>query len=382
MGQSSSARVSPPCLEPPMRLVTPCTGRWLRWVQHAPPELSRDAKRRLAWFQHYYPHGENASLTCRYFGISRPTFYYWKARYEPRDLRTLETRSSRPHHSRAGPWTSEQVEAVQALREQYPRWGKDKLQRLLAPQGIVLSVSMVGRILTARRARGALAEPPRRLAARAPQAPRPHATRKPKDYQPTAPGDLVEIDTLDVRPRAGQVLKQVSVIDVISRHAVLELASAATATLTVRALDALERLPFPVRAIQIDGGSEFRGAFEAACQARSLPLFVLPPRSPKLNGHVERSQRTPTEEFYECTLVPPTLSALRGALAEWETIYNTVRPHQALGYLTPQQFWEAYQRDPQAALAALPRPKLRARRQETLSGRERTSTLSGRRLGR
>lgn len=350
-----------------MRLVTPCTGPWLRLVQHPPADLSRDAKRRLAWFRYYYTHGENASLTCRHFGISRPTFYSWKARFEPRDLRTLETRSSRPRHGRARTWTTEQVEAVRALREQYPRWGKDKLQRLLAAQGVELSVSRVGRILTALQRRGVLRDPPRRLSRRGRRGPRPYAIRKPKDYPVQGPGDLVEIDTLDVRPRAGHVFKQFSVLDVLSRYSVLELASAATATLAVRALDAFERLPFPVRAVQIDGGSEFCGAFEAACQERGLPLFVLPPRSPKLNGHVERSQRTHTEEFYACTGAAPTLPALRAALAEWEVTYNTVRPHQALGYLTPQQFWEAYQRDPQAALVALPTPK--ARRKEAVSGR-------------
>jgi hypothetical protein len=42
-------------------------------------------------------------------------------------------------------------------------------------------------------------------------------------------------------------------------------------------------------------------------------------------------------------------------------------PHQSLGYLTPLQFWEAYQRHPQAALAALPKPK--HRRKEGVSGR-------------
>ncbi len=50
------------------------------------------------------------------------------------------------------------------------------------------------------------------------------------------------------------------------------------------------------RALQVGGGSEFAAEFEFACQQRSLPLFVLPPRSPKLNGHVERAQRTHTEE--------------------------------------------------------------------------------------
>ena len=85
------------------------------------------------------------------------------------------------------------------------------------------------------------------------------------------------------------------------------------------------------------------------------------------NGHVERSQRTHTEECWECTPTPPQLVALRPALQEWERVYNTVRPHQALGYLPPQQFGDAYQRAPEAALAALPTPKRRTLRKEQVS---------------
>jgi len=51
----------------------------------------------------------------------------------------------------------------------------------------------------------------------------------------------------------------------------------------------------------VDGGSEFAADFEQACQQCGLRLFVLPPRSPKLNGAVERAQRTHTEEFYQVT---------------------------------------------------------------------------------
>ena len=69
-----------------------------------------------------------------------------------------------------------------------------------------------------------------------------------------------------------------------------------------------------------------------------MRLLVLPPRSPKLNGHVERANRTPTEEFYEITPCPLPLAELNRELQAWERTYNTVRPHQALGYLTPQQF--------------------------------------------
>lgn len=62
-----------------------------------------------------------------------------------------------------------------------------------------------------------------------------------------------------------------------------------------------------VRALQLDGGSEFRTAFEQACQARQLQPFVLPPRSPKLNGGVERANRTHTERIYEGSTADPTV---------------------------------------------------------------------------
>jgi len=65
---------------------------------------------------------------------------------------------------------------------------------------------------------------------------------------------------------------------------------------------------------------------------------VLPPRSPKLNGHVERSNRTHNEEFYELAHGQLSLEALNQQLRIWENTYNCVRPHQALGYLTPQEF--------------------------------------------
>lgn len=71
----------------------------------------------------------------------------------------------------------------------------------------------------------------------------------------------------------------------------------------------LVRMPFPVAAIQVDGGSEFKAVFEAACQAARLPLWVLPPKCPKLNGGAERSHRTHQEEFYEVEEVALTVAA-------------------------------------------------------------------------
>jgi putative transposase len=106
-------------------------------------------------------------------------------------------------------------------------------------------------------------------------------------------------------------------------------------------------LPFPLRALQVDGG-EFAAVFEPVCQERGVKPFVLPPRSPKLNGQVERANRTPTEEFYEITPFALPLAELNRELLAWEQTYNTIRPHQALGYLTPLDF---------LALSSLPRKK-------------------------
>ena len=172
---------------------------------------------------------------------------------------------------------------------------------------------------------------------------RPYAVRKPKGYQVVEPGDLFQLDTLDVRPLPGVVLKHFTAHDVISPWDVVDVYSRATAIIATRLLDELEqRIPFTIRSIQVDGGSEFEAIFEEECQRRNIRLFVLPPHSPKLNGCVERAHRTHTEEFYEVTDSSFDLPELRIELLEWERAYNTVRPHQALDYLTPLRFLQRW----------------------------------------
>lgn len=304
--------------------------------------MSREANKRLQWFDYYEAHWKNARLTCRYFGISPQTFYRWKRRYDPGHLKSLEGRSCRPKHVRQPTASSDVVEAVRKLREANPRWGKEKLSRLLHKQGCEVSASMVGRILGRLKERGVLKEPtPTYVSSGKRQRLRPYAQRKPKDYQPKQMGDLVELDTLDIRPLPNVDFKHFTAHDVVSRWNVVGIYNRATATNAAHFLDALEaRMPFPVKAIQVDGGGEFQAVFESVCERRGIKLFVLPPRSPKLNGGVERAHRTHTEEFYEITDSSFEIADLEKELVEWEHIYNTVRPHQALGYLTPMEFLE------------------------------------------
>jgi transposase InsO family protein len=243
----------------------------------------------------------------------------------------------------------ELVVAIQKLREEYPRWGKDKLVILLRSDGFICYASTVGRIIHRLKERGVLKEPIRNhVSAHRRGLKRPYAIRKPKDYEIKEPGDLIQLDTLDIRPLPGVVLKHFTAHDVLSRWNVIGVHSRATALTASHFLDTLKsRMPFPVRAIQVDGGSEFEAIFEEECQRHGIKLFVLPPHSPKLNGGVERAHWTHTGEFYEVTESSFDISELRSELLEWERVYDTVRPHQALDYLTPLEFLEQWQQKQQ-----------------------------------
>ena len=267
---------------------------------------------------------QNVARTCRHFGISRQTFYRWQRRYDALNLLTLEARSPRPHRHRQPTWSTRLADRVLVLRQRYPRWGKDKLAVLLHQQQIPVSTSMVGRIVGQLKRHGRLREPPRSGVDRRALCARPYAIRKPKQYAVSRPGDLVQVDTFDARPLPGIIFKQFTARDVVSRWDVIQAHTRATASTAAQFLETLlHRMPFPIRALQVDGGSEFAADFEQACQQCGLRLFA---------------QRTHTEEFYQVTACSLEMKKLNRELRQWERIYNTVRPHQSLGYLTPQQF--------------------------------------------
>ncbi len=308
------------------------------------PEVSPEARRRLHWMDYYEAHGRNAAQTCRHFDISRETFYRWRRRYDPRRLRTLEDdrQTRRPRRVRQPQTPLALVAAIRRLREAHPRWGKLKLVVLLRKEGWTVSSATVGRTLARLRRAGQLREPAvvvaqvRRAKGRRR---RPYARRKPWGYVPHRPGDLVQVDTTTITLYPAVRRVHFTARDMVSRKDVLAAYKVSTSTAAAHFLrDALPRMGFPIRALQIDGGSEFKAHFEAACAALGIHLFVLPPRSPKLNAQVERGHRTHQEEFYELVEVPEDLIEHNALLRAHEEIYNGVRPHQALGYLTPNEY--------------------------------------------
>ena len=91
-----------------------------------------------------------------------------------------------------------------------------------------------------------------------------------------------------------------------------------------------------VRAVQVDGGSESVAAFEAECRGLGLPL--LPPRSPQLNGIVERANRTVRVECWSQCRGDLTCVAMNEALARYLDYCNNRRRHRSLGTKTPAEF--------------------------------------------
>lgn len=318
-----------------------------RLREHPPIKISEIARNRLRLLGIWAALQEKG-FTClqssRIIDIPRSTLYRWKKKLEEKGLNGLEDGSRRPKHLRCPRWGFKLVDTICELRQLYPRWGKNKLKVMLAREGFHASLSTIGRILKYLKERHLLPNPSRKLIFCAKRrSKRPFAIRKPREFEVKRPGDLVEIDTLDIHPFPGWHCKHFTARDVVSRWDVVQTFSKASSLCAAQFLEILiRRAPFPIRAIQVDGGSEFKAWFEKACQEKGIRLFILPPRSPKLNGCVERAHRTHLEEFYQVYDYGLDLESLNATLSEWIRIYNFVRPHQSLDNLTPAEYIQQY----------------------------------------
>jgi len=278
--------------------------------------------------------GLSAEQAARAVGSSRATLYRWQRR--------AEMRSRRPHRVRRKTWTSALVGAVERLRLDYPMWGKAKLGPLARAQGFAVSDATVGRILASLIERGVVTPVPtlrRRTHAHRWSARRRFAVRLPRDLKPDKPGGLIQIDTLFVNLAPGKAIKHFTAYCPVAKWTVAKACNRATAAAASAFLDkVIADMPFPVEAIQVDGGSEFKAEFEAACQAKGIRLYELPPKRPQINGAVERCNGAWRYEFYSSYDLPRSVEALNPILDSFQYLYNHHRPHGALAGRTPAEY--------------------------------------------
>ena len=96
---------------------------------------------------------------------------------------------------------------------------------------------------------------------------------------------------------------------------------------------------FPIRVIQVDGGSEFKADFEAECARRGIEFFELPPRSLQFNGHVERNNGAWRYEFYATWELPiDNFEGINRWIGAFADEFNIFRPRQAPRRTNPGRY--------------------------------------------
>lgn len=310
-------------------------------------------RRRLAVLRHAEEVTGNVAMTCRYYGISRQCYYTWLRRFDADGPEGLRDRSHRPHHS-PNATEAEVVEKIVHLRRHY-HFGPAKIVMYPARyHDVTISVSGVWRIL-------------KRLGLnRLPASQRyQRHDRRWKRYEKAQPGHRVQIDVkfIEALPGADSAAKtkpssgliegatglaarrrrrfyQFTAIDDCTRLRVLKVYPRSDQKTAVAFHDhVLARLPFKVEVIQTDNGAEFQSAFHWHALDQGLQHVYIKPRTPRLNGKVERSHRIDAEEFSHLLegVVIDESRSFDDKLREWEDYYNYHRPHGGLGGQTPYE---------------------------------------------
>jgi transposase len=257
----------------------------------------RQVRRRLAVLHHVEEVTGNVAMSCRYFGISRQLYYTWLRRYRAEGLEGLRERSRRPHVSPNATHT-EIVGKILYLRQHY-HFGPAKIAMYLKRyHDVIISNSGVWRILKR-------VELNRLPASQRYQ----RRDRRWKRYEKPLPGHRVQIDVKFIQPlpaadgappaRTRRRFYQFTAIDDCTRLRVLRVYPALNQKTAIQFVDyVLERLPFRVEVIQTDNGAEFQSAFHWHVLDKGINHSYIKPRTPRLNGKVERSHRIDAEEFY------------------------------------------------------------------------------------
>lgn len=308
---------------------------------------SDEAKKKfklLCDFERLRSDGGTEAVILSVLGISRSTFYRLKIQYNKYGLPGLEPQSKRPKHVRKPQWTQDQEDLVLRLRKQEPTWGKNKIHRLIIrDHGINISVTTVGRIISKLIAKNKVKsayfaakkdKPKRRRIFNK------YATRWKYGMKATKPGEMVQIDHMTVCSNSSSI-KHFKAVCPVSRFMVCDVSTTASSKAAASFLRKLiAEAPFKISSIQVDGGSEFMRYFEMLCQELGIELLVLPPRSPKYNGNVERCNGVTRDEFYSQYNDVFEVVTIRQHLRRYQRKYNGYRPHQSLHNLTPMEYLE------------------------------------------
>jgi transposase InsO family protein len=270
---------------------------------------------------------ESVLKSCRYFEVQKSTFYRWKNAFDREgEAGLVRKKPIAGSHPRA--LRPEAVERVLHLRRTYHLGPQRIAWYLERYHGIKTSCSTVYRTLI----RNGMRRLPRNVGRRALH------TRR---YAKQVPGHHIQMDVkfLSLRAPDGKKVRryQYTAIDDATRIRALKVYSRHNQKSAMDFADyVIKKFPFRIHTVRTDRGHEFQAQFHWHVEDKGIRHVYIKPRTPQLNGKVERSHRSDKEEFYQLLTYTDDVD-LNKKLAEWERFYNFGRPHGAFNGKTPYE---------------------------------------------
>jgi transposase InsO family protein len=269
----------------------------------------------------------NASKACREFEVQRSSFYTWKKAHDA-DGKAGLVRKKPIARSHPRQLSSEVVEKILYLRRTC-HLGPERITWYLERYyGITTSCSSVYRTLV----RNGLRRMSKTVGRR---------TIHTRRYSKNVPGHHIQMDVkfLRLKSTEGRTVRrfQYTAIDDATRIRALKVYQYHNQQSAINFVDyVIEKFPFRIHTIRTDRGHEFQAQFHWHVEDKGIRHVYIKPRSPQLNGKVERSHRSDNEEFYQLLTYTDDVD-LNKKLAKWEQFYNFDRPHGAFKGKTPYE---------------------------------------------
>jgi len=297
--------------------------------------LSRGAKHRLEIMEYCQRVG-NVSLTCRHYGIARSYFYKWSSRYNPHNLSSLEDLSRRPKRVRQATYNYDLIKLVRKLRTDYPIYSSKKLSVILRRDfNLSYSASTIGRII--KKFGLYFAEALKLAKARSKAVVRSWIKRKPHNLKANGPRQVIEFDMKHIWASGHQHYAFVAV-DIFSKEALIRIASTPSSHQAKLALEqVLTRFGSDICVVTDNGSENFKYAC-AYLKDQNITQYFARPHTPKDKPHVENLIGKLQQECLNEDRTQKTSEECQIQVNGWLNDYHYFRPHQALNYLTPDEF--------------------------------------------
>jgi len=299
-------------------------------------DKSDPAKFRLHVLDHYYKYGYKPAIQA--FKIGKSTLYDWKRKYEEsgKALLSLVPKKTRPKRVRQMTTDWRLVQFIREFREQHGNIGEKKLKIFLDEYAGELNIPSISSRTISKviRRRNLFFDPPRRVK-RKNKLSKDRSRRSPKV---TKPG-YIEMDSVVVYidNTRHNFMCCIDIFTKLAHVRKVSTLSSLQAKITFQEFQNI--LPHQVYTVQTDNGSEFFKTFHQYLEKQKIKHQFIYPRSPKINGVVERFNRTIQEEFINRNdEIYYDLNTFQVKLTKYLAWYNTKRPHMALNYQSPVQF--------------------------------------------